>query len=107
MGVLGQLEPGAMVERGPAAEGASSSPIPARHDHEQKGDRARPNVETVIHADGFGIPRHKIKTYIMLVRDQPVQYCGFKLFFEQDTDLLSPVEVLEVLEPNPTVVSYQ
>jgi hypothetical protein len=66
-----------------------------------------PNVETVIHADGFGIRRHKIKKYNMLVRDQPVQYGGFKLFVEQDTDLLSPVEVLEVLEPNPAVVSYQ
>jgi hypothetical protein len=65
------------------------------------------NVETVIHADGFGIRRHKIKKYNMLVRDQPVQYGGFKLFFEQDTDLLSPEEVLEVLEPNPAVVSYQ
>jgi len=72
-----------------------------------RGIEPAPNVETVIHADGFGIPRHKIKKYNMLVRDQPVQYGGFKTFFEQDTGLLSPVEVLEVLEPNPAVVSYQ
>ena len=66
-----------------------------------------PNVETVIHADGFGTPREKIKKYNLLVRDQPVQYGGFKLFYDQDTNLLSPEEVLEVLEPNPAVVSYQ
>jgi hypothetical protein len=66
-----------------------------------------PNVETVIHADGFGTPRQKIKKYNLLVRDQPVQYGGFKLFYYQDTNLLSPEEVLDALEPNPAVVSYQ
>ncbi len=66
-----------------------------------------PNVEMVIHADGFGTQRQKIKKYNLLVRDQPVQYGGFKLFYYQDYDLLSPKEVLDVLEPNPGVVSYQ
>ena len=66
-----------------------------------------PNVEIVIHADGFGTQRQKIKKYNLLVRDQPVQYGGFKLFYDQDYDLLSPEEVLDVLEPNPAVVSYQ
>ena len=66
-----------------------------------------PNVEMVIHADGFGTQRQKIKKYNLLVRDQPVQYGGFKLFYDQDYDLLSPEEVLEALEPNPAVVSYQ
>ena len=66
-----------------------------------------PNVEMVIHADGFGTRRQKIKKYNLLVRDQPVQYGGFKLFYYQDYDLLSPGEVLDVLEPSPAVVSYQ
>jgi hypothetical protein len=66
-----------------------------------------PNVEIVIHADGFGTRRQKIKKYNLLVRDQPVQYGGFKLFYHQDYNLLSPEEVLDVLEPNPAVVSYQ
>jgi hypothetical protein len=66
-----------------------------------------PNVETVLHADGFGTPKDKIKKYDLLVRDQPIQYGGFKLFYRQDTPLLSPEQVLEALEPNPAVVSYQ
>ncbi|MDP8949418.1 MAG: hypothetical protein M3N00_04135, partial [Actinomycetota bacterium] len=43
-----------------------------------------PNVEIVLHADGFGTPREKIVKYNALVRDQPIQYGGFKLFYEQD-----------------------
>jgi hypothetical protein len=66
-----------------------------------------PNVEVVIHADGFGTQKQKIKKYNQLVRDQPVQYGGFKLFYYQDYDLLTPEEVLDALEPNPAVVSYQ
>ncbi len=65
------------------------------------------NVEIVLHADGFGTPKQKIKKYDALVRDQPIQYGGFKLFYEQDARMLAPRQVLEVLEPNPAVVSYQ
>jgi hypothetical protein len=66
-----------------------------------------PNVQTVIHADGFGTPEQKIEKYNALVRDQPIQYGGFKLFYDQDYPLLSPKQVLRVLEPNPAVISYQ
>jgi hypothetical protein len=66
-----------------------------------------PNVQIVLHADGFGTPDQKIQKYNALVRDQPIQYGGFKLFYEQDAPMLSPEQVLEVLEPNPAVVSYQ
>ena len=66
-----------------------------------------PNVEMVVHADGFGTQRQTIEKYNLLVRDQPGQYGGFKLFYYQDYDLLSPKEVLDVLEPNQAVVSYQ
>jgi hypothetical protein len=66
-----------------------------------------PNVQIVLHADGFGTPEQKIEKYNALVRDQPIQYGGFKLFYEQDAPLLSPKQVLEVLEPDPAVVSYQ
>jgi hypothetical protein len=65
------------------------------------------NVEIALHADGFGTPEQKIKKYEALVTQQPIQYGGFKLFYDQDTPLLSPKQVLEALEPNPAVVSYQ
>ncbi len=66
-----------------------------------------PNVQIALHADGFGTPRQKIVKYNALVRDEPIQYGGFKLFYDQDAPLLSPKETLEVLEPNPAVISYQ
>jgi hypothetical protein len=66
-----------------------------------------PNVEMVLHADGFGTPEQKIKKYHALVTQQPIQYGGFKLFYEEDAPLLSPKQVLQVLKPNPAVVSYQ
>ena len=66
-----------------------------------------PNVQMVLHADGFGTPEQKIKKYHALVTQQPIQYGGFKLFYEQDAPLLSPKQVFEALKPNPAVVSYQ
>ena len=69
--------------------------------------RPVPNVEMVLHADGFGTPQQKFKKYDMLVRDEPIQYGGFKLFYDQDTPLLSPQQVFDRLEPDPAVVSYQ
>lgn len=69
--------------------------------------RPVPNVEMVLHADGFGTPQQKFEKYDLLVRDEPIQYGGFKLFYDQDTPLLSPEQVLDRLEPNPAVLSYQ
>ncbi len=65
------------------------------------------NVEIVVHADGFGAPEEKIAKYDALVRDQPIQYGGFKLFYDQDYPLMSPREVFRALEPDPAVISYQ
>ncbi len=64
------------------------------------------NVQMVVHADGFGLPEGKFGKYDALVRDEPVQYGGFKLFYQQDIPLLNPRQVLQ-LDPPPAVVSYQ
>lgn len=69
--------------------------------------RPVPNVEMVLHADGFGTPQQKFEKYDFLVRDEPIQYGGFKLFYDQDTPLLSPEQVLDRLNPKPAVLSYQ
>jgi hypothetical protein len=66
-----------------------------------------PNVQTVIHADGFGYRQTKFSKYKALVENEPVQYGGFKLFYDQDISLLSPEEVLSELDPPPAVISYQ
>lgn len=65
-----------------------------------------PNVDLAIVMDGFGTADLKIKHYNMFVRDEPVEYGGIKLFFTQDTPLMSPDEVM-ALEPMPDVIIYQ
>jgi hypothetical protein len=64
------------------------------------------NVEVVLHADGFGGPEAKITKYRFLVRDQPIQYGGFKVFYRQDEPVMNPEQVL-TLDPAPAVVTYQ
>lgn len=64
------------------------------------------NVEVVLHADGFGAPEDKIAKYRTLVRDEAIQYGGFKLFYTQDSRVMTPEEVL-MLDPAPAVVTYQ
>lgn len=65
-----------------------------------------PNIEMVLHADGYGVPKDKIEKYKLLVHDEPIQYGGFKLFYQQDVPLLTPQQVL-TLNPKPAVISYQ
>ena len=65
------------------------------------------NVEMVLHADGFGTPKVKYEKYNLLVTREPIQYGGFKLFYDQDVPLLSPTQVLSDLNPPPAVISYQ
>lgn len=65
------------------------------------------NVEMVLHADGFGAQKVKYDKYNALVTQEPIQYGGFKLFYDQDVPLLSPKQILSDLNPPPAVVSYQ
>ena len=64
------------------------------------------NVQVVLNADGFGKTVDKYAKYRILVRDEPLQYGGFKLFYTQDTPLLSPEQVVK-LDPAPAVIEYQ
>ena len=65
-----------------------------------------PDVQLVIDADGYGAPILKTDVYNILVRDEPVEFGGIKLFYKQDKPLLSAAEVL-ALKPPPDVVIYQ
>ena len=63
-------------------------------------------LDLVLVADGFGPPALKRNTYSMVLRQHPLAFSGFKLFYIQDTDLLKPPQVL-ALTPSPSVVIYQ
>ena len=65
-----------------------------------------PRVDLVVVMDGFGGQYAKRSKYDWLVRDEPVEFGGFKLFYRQDVDLFTPNEV-SGFEPTPAVVIYQ
>jgi hypothetical protein len=65
-----------------------------------------PGVQLVIDADGYGAPELKTAVYNFIVRDAPIEYSGVKLFFKQDSPLLTPQEIL-ALVPAPDVIIYQ
>ncbi len=63
-------------------------------------------LDVVLDMDGFGSPELKRNTYRAVLRQRPLEYTGFKLFYIQDTGLLQPAQVL-ALSPSPSVVIYQ
>jgi hypothetical protein len=65
-----------------------------------------PGVQLVIDADGYGAPELKTAVYNFLVRDEPVEFAGVKLFYGQDMPLMTPQEIL-ALVPAPDVIIYQ
>ena len=65
-----------------------------------------PGVQLVIDADGFGEPELKTFVYNYLVRDEPVEFGGIKLFYSQDSPLMKPREILDLV-PAPDVIIYQ
>jgi hypothetical protein len=75
-----------------------------------KAIKLRPEVQMVMHMDGWGAPWLKRDSYKDYVVAEPVQYTGFKLFYHNDTKkgdpLLTPQEVLK-LNPKPLYIQYQ
>lgn len=70
-----------------------------------------PEVQIVMHMDGWGGSAKKKNTYFRYVYNQPVQFAGFKLFYKHDvrdpgTTLLTPEELLK-LKPRPIYIQYQ
>jgi hypothetical protein len=70
----------------------------------------RPEVQIVMHMDGWGAPWLKRDSYKDYIVAEPVQYTGFKLFYHNDTKkgdpLLTPADLLK-LNPKPIYIQYQ
>ena len=65
-----------------------------------------PWVELVWDADGFGGPGAKIADYEQYAGEPGFEHGGFKLFYNYDTPVMLPAQVLS-LEPFPVFVVYQ
>ncbi|MFD2515400.1 hypothetical protein ACFSRY_16120 [Pontibacter locisalis] len=72
--------------------------------------KLRPEVQIVMHMDGWGPPSLKKDTFRRYIKNEPVQFTGFKIFYKNDTKnnsrLMRPEEVL-ALKPTPMYIQYQ
>ncbi len=72
--------------------------------------KTRPEVQMVMHMDGWGQPTRKIAAYNQFIYKEPVEYAGLKIFYKNDTKnnsrLLTPEELLN-LKPQPVYMQYQ
>ncbi len=70
-----------------------------------------PEVQIVMHMDGWGSQKLKKGTYNAVIAPEPVQFTGVKIFYKNDikppsTGLLTAEEVLS-LTPAPIYIQYQ
>jgi hypothetical protein len=72
-------------------------------EHELERDRG---VALVVNVDGFGDQPNKIAKYREFTRDLRRRFNGFKLFYHEDQNLMSPNQVLR-LRPQPDLVVYE
>jgi hypothetical protein len=75
--------------------------IEAEHDLER-----HPGVALVVNVDGFGDQPNKISKYNEFTDDLRRRFNGFKLFFQEDVNLMKPKQVLR-LRPQPDLVVYE
>lgn len=73
--------------------------------------KLRPEVQMVMHMDGWGEPELKKGTYRHFIYSEPVQFTGFKLFYKNDLKkapnrLMTPEELMK-LKPVPVYIQYQ
>ena len=70
-----------------------------------------PEVQFVMHMDGWGPPELKKGTYRHFIHSEPVDYTGFKIFYKNDIKaapnrLITPEELM-ALKPIPIYIQYQ
>lgn len=73
--------------------------------------RPTPEVQVVMHMDGWGSKDLKRGTYAQVIIPEPVQFTGLKIFYKNDlkppsTGIFTPAEALE-LNPQPVYIQYQ
>jgi len=68
--------------------------------------KEREGLALVLNVDGFGDAPNKKSKYKAFTQQAPDAYHGFKLFYEEDTNLMRPAEVMR-LRPRPVLVVYE
>jgi hypothetical protein len=73
---------------------------------DEKQLKPRDGLAMVLNVDGFGNQAVKKAKYRDFTRQAPDFYHGFKLFYEEDTDMMRPADVMK-LRPQPVLVVYE
>jgi hypothetical protein len=68
--------------------------------------KQREGLDMVLNVDGFGGREVKVAKYRDFTREAKDFHHGFKLFYEEDTDLMTPRQVLR-MKPRPELVVYE
>ena len=68
--------------------------------------RQRLGLAITMNVDGFGDRSNKVSKYALFTSELTRFHDGFKLFYEEDTNLMSPRQVL-ALRPPPDLVVYE
>ena len=68
--------------------------------------KRRDQLAMVLNVDGFGGREIKEAKYRRFARDAHEFHPGFKLFFEEDTDLMTPRQVMR-MRPRPDLIVYE
>ena len=66
----------------------------------------QPGVALAVNVDGFGGQEIKVAKYRDFTKGRARDLNGFKLFYKEDTNLMSPRQVLR-LRPDPDLVVYE
>ncbi len=68
--------------------------------------RRRRGLALVLNVDGFGDQPNKISKYVDFTHPRSRFKSGYKLFYKEDTNLMTPSQVLK-LRPRPDLVIYE
>jgi hypothetical protein len=68
--------------------------------------RRYPGVALVLNVDGFGDQPNKLSKYREFTRPRTGFRNGYKLFYKEDTNLMTPAQVLK-MRPRPDLVIYE
>ena len=72
----------------------------------EKEIKERSELAIVFNVDGFGTEQLKVAKYNEFTRQSHNFRHGFKLFYKEDVDTMSPAAVMR-LQPRPDVVVYE
>jgi hypothetical protein len=73
----------------------------------EEKDQIQPvdGVDLVIDMDGFGPPELKADTYEVVITEEPIEFNGIKIFYDQDIPLMTAEEVI-AFDPSPDLIVY-